>query len=51
MDFSLRYPAVTQLTAVGNLAFTQPLYEVFVKENTAPVLLLTLQAATNTSGW
>ncbi|KAK8405263.1 hypothetical protein O3P69_001675 [Scylla paramamosain] len=40
---------LTQLTAVGNLAFTQPMYEVFVRENTAPVVLLTLHATTNTS--
>ncbi|XP_042237522.1 putative neural-cadherin 2 isoform X2 [Homarus americanus] len=40
---------VTQLTGVGNLAFTKPSYEVFVQENTAPVLLLTLHAASNTT--
>ncbi|XP_069196001.1 putative neural-cadherin 2 isoform X2 [Procambarus clarkii] len=40
---------VTQLTGVGNLAFTHPSYEVFVKENTAPVLLLTLHASSNTT--
>ncbi|XP_042874344.1 uncharacterized protein LOC122254625 [Penaeus japonicus] len=39
----------TQLTGVGNLAFTHPKFEVFVKENTSPVLLLTLQAASNST--
>ncbi|XP_047487091.1 putative neural-cadherin 2 [Penaeus chinensis] len=39
----------TQLTGVGNLVFTHPKFEVFVKENTSPVLLLTLQAASNST--
>ncbi|XP_066966022.1 putative neural-cadherin 2 [Macrobrachium rosenbergii] len=40
---------VTHLSNVGNLAFQQPWMEVFVKENTAPALLLTLHASTNSS--
>ncbi|XP_047482155.1 putative neural-cadherin 2 [Penaeus chinensis] len=40
---------VTQLAGVGNLAFAPPRVEVFVKENAAPVFLLTLHAASNTT--
>ncbi|XP_069993664.1 uncharacterized protein [Penaeus vannamei] len=41
---------VTQLAGVGNLAFAHPRVEVFVKENAAPVFLLSLHAASNTTG-
>ncbi|CAL4062889.1 unnamed protein product, partial [Meganyctiphanes norvegica] len=41
---------ITMDGAVGNLRFSKPSYEVFVRENHAPVLLLTLYATTNTSG-
>ncbi|XP_045111838.1 putative neural-cadherin 2 isoform X1 [Portunus trituberculatus] len=40
---------VTHLAGRGSLIFSQPLMEVFVQENTAPVLLLTLHATSNTT--
>lgn len=41
---------MTQGGSGGALAFTEPLVEVWVNENTAPVLLLTLHAASNSTG-